>query len=74
MNNFLGDKPPPGSYDPDYYDIAKRAQIKESYFSSAKKVPFSTSETRFKELKKENNSKFRLINKMFTCYYRDSTA
>jgi len=56
------DIPPPGTYDPDYYDISKKIRESDSYFSSAKKVPFCSSENRFKgltagsERKKQSNS------------------
>ena len=40
--------PPPGSYDVNYYDISKKVEDKESVYYKAKKVPFKSSETRFK--------------------------
>ena len=40
--------PPPGSYDINHFDIAKKITQNDSAFYTNKKVPFSSTETRFR--------------------------
>jgi len=64
--------PPPGSYDVNYYDISKKVEDKDSVYYKAKKVPFKSSETRFKpnapEINVQDPNDLHLVNKMNTTF------